>query len=83
MKYYQHTDLFNYLEIRNFDVSEEMIIQILLNSLMLLDILRRQNVFHGRFIFENMLIESEHPLNLILTGFSSAFHFDDRTRILQ
>lgn len=83
MKYYQHLDLFNYLEMQEFNISEEMIIEILYKSLKILKILKDHSVFHGKFILENLLVESEHPLKLVLTDFSSAIRYENNTEIDQ
>lgn len=69
MKYYVHSDLFNYLWRSDFDFDEELIQKIAYQSLKILQLLKSRNVVHNDFKFENFIVESNKPLKLILTDF--------------
>ena len=72
MRYYAHSDLFNYLWRKDFNFDESLIQKVAFQSLKILQILKSRNVVHNDIKFENFIVESEKPFKIILTDFESS-----------
>lgn len=71
-KFYQVTDLFEYLHHDVLIINEDLIRDIAFQSLKTLKILKDHQILHNNIKFENFIVKTEYPLKLALIDFKYA-----------
>lgn len=72
MKYYYQTDLYSYITQKHFTYTEDLICMISYQSLTILKHLKERKIVHNDIKFQNFIIKSEKPFQIILTDFEGS-----------
>ena len=72
MHYYQNKDLLSYLWRSSYSYDENQICMVAFKILKILHLLKSRKIVHNDIKFENFIVSSEYPFEVVLTDFESA-----------